>query len=191
MTEHEHEIAQRSADAAGPAGDAHGARNPAEAGLPPESGPEVRVRLVRPSLLRGRPFSTIGLVILPFVIAIAAKLLINSWGWWPHVLATFAILAAICWFMLFIMWLRFTIARSLEITNKRVIERRGLFSRSTDEVLHEHIRNITVTQSFFERLLGIGEIGISSSGQSGIEVDMRDLPDPDGIKEIIDAYRPL
>jgi hypothetical protein len=39
--------------------------------------------------------------------------------------------------------------------------------------------------------MGIGEIGISSSGQSTVEVDMRDIPDPDAIREIIDQYRPL
>ncbi len=164
---------------------------PVAAGLPPEEGPEVRIRLARPSLLRGRPFSTIGLGFLPFAISGLLWYFFKDFVFWPHAVITFGALGAICWFTLFAMWLRFTIARSLEITNKRVIERRGLFSRTTDEVLHHHIRNITVKQSFFERLMGIGEIGISSSGQSNIEVDMRDIVDPDSIREIIDQYRPL
>lgn len=159
------------------------------AGYPPDHGPEIRVRLARPSLIRGRPFSSFGLAVAPIVVVALMKIFTEAT--WKTIGLTLLVLAALCWFSLFVMWVRFTLARSLEVTNKRSIERNGLFSRSTNEVLHDHIRNITVKQSFFERLMGIGEIGIASSGQSGVEVDIRDIPDPDGIREIIDLYRPL
>lgn len=169
------------------------ARERAEAiGLPPEEGPEKRITFVRPSLHKGRPLSTIGLVLLPLIITVALKLLIkDNFPWWPHVLLTFAISGVVFWFTLFVSWLRFSVARSLEITNKRVIERRGLFSRRVNEVLHNHIRNISVNQSFLDRIFNIGQVGISSAGQADIEIHMRDIPDPRKIREIIDAYRPL
>ena len=80
---------------------------------------------------------------------------------------------------------------ALEITNKRTIQRKGLFSRATSEVLHDHVRNIQVEQSFVDRVLRVGSVGISSSGQDGIEVLVRNMPSPKKIRSVIDKYRPM
>jgi hypothetical protein len=57
--------------------------------------------------------------------------------------------------------------------------------------MHDHVLNIQVKQSFIQRVFGIGSVGISSAGQEGIEIFMKDLPRPDDIKRTIDLYRPL
>jgi len=88
-------------------------------------------------------------------------------------------------------WKVKTLTESLEITNKRSIARYGLLSKATSEVLHDNIRNIQITQTFVERICGVGEIGISSAGQDGLEIDMKNLRNPDKIREMIDLYRPL
>ncbi|MEZ6144874.1 MAG: hypothetical protein R3B91_05440 [Planctomycetaceae bacterium] len=36
---------------------------------------------------------------------------------------------------------------------------------------------------------GVGYVGISSSGQSGLEIEVNGIPDPDRVKEIIDEHR--
>ena len=160
------------------------------AGYPPDSGPEVRVMVVRPAFFRAYPLRAgLGLV-LPVPIALFV--------WWlggetpvKNGLLALLIAGAVCWTVLFIVWVFKTLGRSLEITNKRAVERRGLLSRSTDEVLHDHIRNVQVDQSVLDRVLNIGQIGIASSGQEGVEVQMQHLPDPHKLREIIDLYRPL
>ena len=82
-------------------------------------------------------------------------------------------------------------ARSTEltVTNLRTRLHQGWFSRSITEVWHRDIRNVQLTQTFAQRILGTGRIGISSSGQAGIEVDVSGLRDPDEIKALIDKYR--
>ena len=92
--------------------------------------------------------------------------------------------------ILAIWWLK-TKAAMLTVTNKRTIQRTGLISKKTTEVLHRDVRNIQIDQSVFQRLFGVGSIGISSAGQSGIEIQFTGVRDPDGIKALIDRYRNL
>ena len=92
--------------------------------------------------------------------------------------------------VLAIWWLK-TKAAMLTVTNKRTIQRTGLISKKTTEVLHRDVRNIQIDQSVFQRLFGVGSIGISSAGQSGIEIQFTGVRDPDGIKALIDRYRNL
>ena len=92
--------------------------------------------------------------------------------------------------ILAIWWLK-TKAAMLTVTNKRTIQRTGLISKKTTEVVHRDVRNIQIDQSVFQRLFGVGSIGISSAGQSGIEIQFTGVRDPDGIKALIDRYRNL
>lgn len=78
---------------------------------------------------------------------------------------------------------------TLTITSRRTILRRGLLSKRTDEVMHAHVRNIMVEQSLFQRILGVGEIGISSSGEAGIEITATGVPHPEEIRVLIDRFR--
>ena len=80
---------------------------------------------------------------------------------------------------------------AFEVTNKRTIMHRGFFSKATSEVVHDNIRNIQVTQSLVQRVMGVGRIGISSSGQDGIEISVNHIKHPKKLREIIDLYRPL
>jgi hypothetical protein len=162
----------------------------AAAGYPPANGPEERVLVTRQAMFRARP--------LRFLLLLA--LIVGGGGaaayfWtlqpprmpftWGGLGVAFLGLLALIW------WKVMTLDRSLEITNKRTIERRGLFSRFTSEVRHQDIRNIQVTQSFFGRLMGVGRIGISSAGQDEIEIVADDIPQPDRVRGIIDLYRAM
>lgn len=86
-------------------------------------------------------------------------------------------------------WYLKVISTTLIVTDRRVSLRTGLLSRHTNDVFHNDIRNVRVDQSFFQRMMGTGDIGISSSGQSDIEIIVRGLPDPSEVKSIIDKYR--
>ena len=77
----------------------------------------------------------------------------------------------------------------LIITNKRCILRKGIVSRSTTEVRHVDIRNIQVNQGIINRILNVGHIGISSAGQSDVEIKVSGLSDPTGVRNLIDSQR--
>jgi hypothetical protein len=90
--------------------------------------------------------------------------------------------------ILFIWWLS-ALATTLKITNRRATLRYGLISKYTSEVRHEDVRNLQVSQSILQRLFGVGRIAISSSGQSGMEIDVSGIRDPESIKTLINRFR--
>lgn len=161
----------------------------AAAGLPPDSGPETPVLMIRPAFWRGAPLMTLGLALFPLVL--------TGVLFWLTKLETgtnlkvLLVSGALCWLPLLIWWVVVTRGSVLEITNKRTVQRKGLFSRATSEVMHDHVRNIQVEQSFIDRVLRVGSVGISSSGQDGIEVMARNIPSPRRVREVIDKYRPM
>ena len=78
---------------------------------------------------------------------------------------------------------------ALEVTTKRTILYRGLFSKASSEVMHSEISNFQIKQSFLNRVFRVGTIGISSSGQEGIEIVAPDIPTPYRVRELIDSHR--
>jgi hypothetical protein len=92
--------------------------------------------------------------------------------------------------MLFLLsWWLDCLGHRLVVTDRRTILRKGLLSKFTNEVLHSHVRNIQINQSIFQRLMHVGSIGISSSGQAGIEIFIRGIPNPYDVKNMIDQHR--
>lgn len=91
--------------------------------------------------------------------------------------------------VILLVWYIRCLGTTLTITNEQTTLRRGILSKFTNDVFHENVRNIIVRQTFFQRLFGVGYIGISSAGQSGIEIEVHGIPDPDRVKEIIDDCR--
>ena len=106
------------------------------------------------------------------------------------ILSVILVVAGVGLVILVIWWLN-TKAATLTVTNKRSIQRTGLIAKKTTEVLHRDVRNIEINQSVFQRMFGVGSIGIASAGQSGIEVQFAGVRDPDGVKAVIDRYRNL
>ena len=90
--------------------------------------------------------------------------------------------------MMFFWWLK-SIGTTLTVTNKRTRLRRGILSKSITEVWHSDVRNVQLEQSFFQRIFGVGMIGISSAGQSGMEISVSGIPDPERVKQLIDERR--
>jgi len=64
------------------------------------------------------------------------------------------------------------------------------FSRTSKTISYSNIQDITVVQSLFQRLLGIGNVLIDTSGTGGIEAVLVGVPDPDGIEDYIYARTP-
>jgi len=86
--------------------------------------------------------------------------------------------------MLPIWWL-VCLCTCLTVTESRTILRSGILSKRTNEVRHQDVRNILVEQGIFQRLFGVGDIGISSAGQAGIEITVSGMPNPQAIAKAI------
>jgi len=77
----------------------------------------------------------------------------------------------------------------LTITTRRTTVKTGWLSRSTNEVRHQDVRNIRVTQTFFNRLFGVGKIEISSAAQADIEIAVSGIPNPQEAAALVRQYQ--
>lgn len=152
---------------------------------------EQLLRMVRPALVRGQPLASLGsmglllggltMLILSFTGGLP------DWLRWPGGVAALIGVGWGLWiFVLGHRWDR------LKITDHRTIDERGIVVRSTSEVLHSHVRNIRITQSVWQRIARIGTLEIdSAAGDGTADIQIVNIPDPDGIKRLIDRHRGL
>jgi uncharacterized membrane protein YdbT with pleckstrin-like domain len=123
---------------------------------------EETLLTVHPSMFRDHPAAFV-LMALGSLVVIGLPFLI---AWWLRVHHT-----------------------TLVVTNKRTTLKQGILAKYTSEVLHAHVRNIQVSQTFGQRLMGVGSLAISSAGQADVEIRIEGVPDPEGIQATIDKYR--
>jgi len=123
---------------------------------------EATLYHANPSMFRNHPIWFIVLVLLSLVI-IGLPFLI---GWWLECKGA-----------------------TITVSDERTMVRRGILSKSTNEVWHRDVRDVRVSQTLLQRVLGVGQVEISSAGQSGVEIKVAGIPNPDKIRSIIDDYR--
>ncbi len=164
---------------------------PEAKGLPPDHGPEQEICVIRPAMFRAHPLRGSLLAALLAgggVLAIWSTVSesVGAWvAWVGVVLMAGSGVGWLVWFLAVHMWIK------LRISNKRTVRREGIIKRHTSEVLHNHVRNVEIKQSFSQRIFNVGSLGISSSGQEGIEIEIMDIPDPLKVKALIDEYRDM
>lgn len=90
--------------------------------------------------------------------------------------------------ILLVWWLQCK-ATTLTVTEERTILRKGLLAKATTEVWHKDVRNVQISQGLLQRMLGVGTVGISSAGQSGVEILAVGVPEPANVRKIIDQYK--
>ena len=71
------------------------------------------------------------------------------------------------------------------LTNKRVLCKKGIFSREMHEVGTKDIRNINVKQGILGRMFGYGTVEIASAGTDGVEVSFVGISDPIRVRDLI------
>ena len=157
-------------------------------GYPPASGPEAPVMKVHQAMFGAKPFSFLVLwigfgggllaaAVLPFLAMVPIALVCGG-------------VSLLCGVTLLI-WRLARRARTLEITTRRIVDRQGMLARQVNEVLIRDIRDIRVTQSFVDRLLGIGAVSISTAGPEDNEIVVKEIPKPDRVREVLNLYRNL
>jgi len=144
---------------------------------------------VHPSMFRAHPIRFLGesaMILVGLVLlgmAVSGQLLMP--GWLQYTLGG---LLAVTGTGLLAYWWLTVIYTTLSVTNNRSLLRHGIFARYTTEVRHDDVRNIQVEQNIYQRVVGIGDIAISSAGQDDLEVDANGIPRP---KEIAETVREL
>lgn len=166
----------------------------AEAPAPqmPGDDPEVETTLVvvHPATLRARPVLGASLLLLAAagvglaVAAYASPGLANyRWAAW---IGAAMVAGAVGWL---VVWKVANMATRVTITNRRTTVRRGLLSRATRELRHEQVQDIQITQTFVQRVMKVGRLGLDGGGTDDVEIVVDDLPDPMRLRGIVDRYR--
>ncbi|WP_437186214.1 PH domain-containing protein [Planctomicrobium sp. SH668] len=78
---------------------------------------------------------------------------------------------------------------TLTVINKRTVLQHAFLSVSTSEVMNHDVRDFQVAQSLSQRLIRSGRNRISSSGQSGFEIELNGIKDPMHVRNLIDKCR--
>jgi hypothetical protein len=91
--------------------------------------------------------------------------------------------------LVFVFWWIRSWLITVTVTSKRTTYREGVISRAMTEVQHDDVRNLQIEQNLLDRILGIGNIAISSSGEDGMEIHAIGIPGPDRIAEVIRKYQ--
>jgi membrane protein YdbS with pleckstrin-like domain len=74
------------------------------------------------------------------------------------------------------------------VTSERLVFRSGILAKQSRDIPLEKINDIASNQTFFERLLGAGDLLIESAGERGLQT-FSDIPHPDGVQQEI--YRQI
>jgi hypothetical protein len=77
----------------------------------------------------------------------------------------------------------------LRIYSGRVTLERGLFSKCYRDFIPRDIRSIDIDQSLFARIVGIGDITISTAATVEAVEKIEGIPDPQHVRELILAQR--
>ncbi len=73
----------------------------------------------------------------------------------------------------------------LWIYPNRVVVERGLLNKSYKKFFCGDVRTADVRQSLLQRMFGIGDILVSTAGQSGYEVTVEGIPNPINVQMVI------
>ena len=80
-------------------------------------------------------------------------------------------------------------ATVLRIFPNRITLTRGLLSKCYRDYNPRDIRSIDIDQSFFQRLVGVGDLTISTAASAEGAEQIKAIPDPQGVRDLILAQR--
>ncbi len=75
------------------------------------------------------------------------------------------------------------------LTSDRLIAREGIFARRNRQLELADIRAIEVEQSFTQRILGLGDIAVSSAASADYLIRLRDVNAPESLADTLRQAR--
>ena len=121
------------------------------------------------------------------VVVAILVLALFLWIGWEGVAATAFLLLVVVtlgWALLRTIFWKYT------ISDRRIFVRHGLLSVTEETARLGRVQDITLRQSIFDRLFGVGTLSIDTAGTSGSALEFRGLVHPTDVRELLeDAVR--
>ena len=100
---------------------------------------------------------------------------LDSLGRWILTLLTLGIAGIVWWFG--------AIGQHVRLTDQRIILRLGILSRKTEYLELYRVTDLQVAEPLFQRMLGYGQLVITSTDQDQAGLVLRGLKDPTGLAD--------
>jgi len=113
----------------------------------------------------------------------------SRWYYWKSIFFGLLLLVVVIGlFILIGVWIR-RMSWTFIVTDRRVIERKGLISQETSEIFLKNVRSIKLKQGVIERLFSVGSVGLASAAAVGDTFDVKlvCIADPVRVKEMISS----
>lgn len=102
------------------------------------------------------------------LLALAVAAAVAAWVWWESVPGTMVALAVTTALGTLLAWKNFVLqTNEYVLTNYRVIQQRGIFSKRSMDSRLDKINNVEHRQSFWGRILGYGDLEIDTASETG------------------------
>ncbi len=124
-------------------------------------------------------------ILIPGALLAVVVLVVLLWA--DVAVGTSVIVAAIVAAIVLVWTIWETIRWKYTITNHRVFVRHGLVSIDEQTARLERVQDITLRQSLFDRMFGVGRLLIDTAGSSGGALEFRALVDPAHVREVLDT----
>jgi uncharacterized membrane protein YdbT with pleckstrin-like domain len=123
-------------------------------------------------------------ILIPGILVAVIVLVVCLWAGLSVgvTLILFAVIAVVV--LLWTIWE--TIRWKYTITNRRVFVRHGLVSINEQTARLERVQDITLHQTPFDRIFGVGKLLIDTAGSSGGPLEFQALVDPAHVREVLD-----
>jgi membrane protein YdbS with pleckstrin-like domain len=132
----------------------------------------------------GRPSWRARMSLLASGAVIAILLLAAAlWIGWEGIGATIFLIAVVVtmgWALIQTILWKYT------VTDRRIFVRHGLLSVTEETARLGRVQDITLRQSIFDRLFGVGTLSIDTAGTEGGALDLRGLRNPTGVRELVE-----
>jgi membrane protein YdbS with pleckstrin-like domain len=132
----------------------------------------------------GRPSWRARMSLLASGAVIAILLLAAAlWIGWESIGATIFLIAVVVtmgWALIQTILWKYT------VTDRRIFVRHGLLSVTEETARLGRVQDITLRQSIFDRLFGVGTLSIDTAGTEGGALDLRGLRNPTGVRELVE-----
>ena len=111
----------------------------------------------------------------------------KNYIWWT-ILGILTVPIVIGAFILAGIWLKLHFTNYL-ITNLRIVVTLGWIARTRHEIWIKDMREANLSQSFWQRILNIGDISIGTAATAGTEICMEGISNPQRIVDTVNSLR--
>jgi uncharacterized membrane protein YdbT with pleckstrin-like domain len=124
-------------------------------------------------------------ILVPGVLLTILALVVCLWAGFSA-LVTIVVVAIVA--LVTIVWAFLeTIRWKYTITNRRVFVRHGLVSIHEQTARLERVQDITLHQTLFDRMFGVGRLLIDTAGSSGGALVFKALVEPTHVREVLET----